>query len=118
MFDDLDKEAQKPVGQIEAQDEEVAMLKRFGELWEQGELLVEAQEEAKHVVIPDDEVAVGLSPAEDLINEALLRFCVFESSSGRSGQASRKELAPRRSPVFLPGEALRPLVATRDRTLC
>ncbi len=74
MFDDLDKEAQKPVGKIEAQDEEVAIPKRFGKLWEQGELLVEAQEKAKHVVIPDDKVAVGFGSAEDLINEALLRL--------------------------------------------
>ena len=51
--------------------EEVALLEAFGELWELRELLVEPQQEAEHIVVPDDKATVGLSPTKDLKNIAL-----------------------------------------------
>ena len=73
MFDDLDEEAEEPIGKADTKNEKVALLKGLGELWELGELLIEPQQEAKHVVIPDHEIAERLGAAEDLVNEGVLK---------------------------------------------
>ena len=36
IFDDLDKEAQEPVGKAQTEGEKVALVEGFGELWELG----------------------------------------------------------------------------------
>jgi hypothetical protein len=109
----LDKEAQKPVGKAEAEDEEVALHQCFRELWELAEFLIEVQE---HVVIPDDKVAIGLGPTEALINKAKRTstgFVVRAKAKAAVGTfsyrvvAKRKDIAaPRFEKVTLPPESL------------
>ena len=70
-FNDLDEEAQKPVGKAEAKDEKMALLQAPRRASASEEVVGQAgRKESAGVVVPDHKIAVTVSATEDLINKA------------------------------------------------